>query len=188
MEITVDPNNLYYCSLDGVLFDKSLIRIIKYPSGRVESYTIPDGVQSIPGSAFSYSSLTNLVIPNSVVSIDSRPFPRCDNLVMMRHYFSVKRHVTVDECPGCAGYWLDPGELAAIRNQFATEEERKEAAENEFSDMLDSGLANIRERSRNKLEKARSVARMLRFICPSYYIPGKQDFLLPLRIMLYRHQ
>ncbi len=115
--------------------------------------------------------------PDILVDLERRrECPRCENLAMMRHYFSVKRRVTVDECPGCAGYWLDAGELAEIRNQFATEQERIEAAEKEFGDMLDSGLANIRERSRNKVEKARAVARMLRFICPSYYIPGDQDW------------
>jgi hypothetical protein len=30
--------------------------------------------------------------------------------------------------------------------------------------------------SQEKAEKARKVANMFRFICPSYYIPGKQDW------------
>jgi len=35
----------------------------------------------------------------------------------------------VDECPKCAGFWLDAGELAGIRSEFATQEERKAAAQ-----------------------------------------------------------
>jgi Zn-finger nucleic acid-binding protein len=34
---------------------------------------------------------------------------------LQRHYFSAKRRVEVDQCPNCGGYWLDAGELAAIR-------------------------------------------------------------------------
>jgi Zn-finger nucleic acid-binding protein len=34
---------------------------------------------------------------------------RCprDGEIMMRHFHSVKRGVVVDECPRCAGFWLD---------------------------------------------------------------------------------
>jgi len=41
--------------------------------------------------------------------------PKCDDVVMMRHFFSVKKEVAVDQCPGCGGYWLDYGELGKIR-------------------------------------------------------------------------
>lgn len=37
--------------------------------------------------------------------------PRCGDFKMLRHFFSVKHEVEVDECPNCAGYWLDAGEL-----------------------------------------------------------------------------
>ena len=52
-----------------------------------------------------------------------RECPRCAGVRLHRHFFSAKRRVEVDECPGCAGYWLDAGELASIRsekNQAAT--------------------------------------------------------------------
>ena len=44
-----------------------------------------------------------------------RECPRCAGVKLHRHYFSAKRRVEVDECPGCSGYWLDAGELAMIR-------------------------------------------------------------------------
>ena len=34
---------------------------------------------------------------------------------MQRHLFSADHRVEVDSCPGCGGYWLDAGELSAIR-------------------------------------------------------------------------
>ncbi len=44
-----------------------------------------------------------------------RECPRCDGVKLHRHFFSAKRKVQVDQCPNCAGYWLDAGELGAIR-------------------------------------------------------------------------
>lgn len=44
-----------------------------------------------------------------------RECPRCVSVKLHRHFFSAKRKVQVDQCPNCAGYWLDAGELAAIR-------------------------------------------------------------------------
>jgi Zn-finger nucleic acid-binding protein len=44
-----------------------------------------------------------------------RECPRCPGIKLHRHFFSARRRVDVDECPNCGGYWLDAGELAAIR-------------------------------------------------------------------------
>jgi Zn-finger nucleic acid-binding protein len=44
-----------------------------------------------------------------------RACPRCDGVNLKRHFFSPKIKVEVDHCPGCAGYWLDAGELEKIR-------------------------------------------------------------------------
>jgi Zn-finger nucleic acid-binding protein len=103
---------------------------------------------------------------------------RCprDSEIMMRHFHSVKRGVEVDECPRCAGFWLDAGELAGIRSEFATEEERKQAAQEYFSELFDPDLAVERAKTMEDLRKARRIAYAFRFICPSYYIPGEQDW------------
>jgi Zn-finger nucleic acid-binding protein len=61
------------------------------------------------------------------VSIDraaKRVCPRCPNQVLRCHYFTVRKQVEIDECPACGGIWLDAGELAAIRSEFKTEQER----------------------------------------------------------------
>ena len=44
-----------------------------------------------------------------------RECPRCSGVKLHRHFFSAKRRVEVDQCPNCAGYWLDAGELAQMR-------------------------------------------------------------------------
>ncbi len=103
-----------------------------------------------------------------------RSCPKCDDQVMMRHFVSVKRQVEVDECPACAGIWLDHGELGSIRTQYASEEERKKAAAAYFDEVFGEKLAEMRDQSGENLQKSQRIARLFRFICPSYYIPGKQ--------------
>ncbi|PYR63164.1 MAG: hypothetical protein DMF91_04320 [Acidobacteria bacterium] len=105
-----------------------------------------------------------------------RNCPRDPDVVLMRHFWSVKRQATVDECPKCEGMFLDPGELAEIRSEYKSDAEREQAARAYFRDMFDKELAAMLREDKHKLEKARRIAHIFRFICPSYYIPGKQDW------------
>jgi hypothetical protein len=104
-----------------------------------------------------------------------RNCPKCD-LKMMQHFFSVKQLVNIDECPECAGMWLDAGELATIRSEFPTEEARKQAAEKYFQDLFGGQLAEMHAKDEAQTERAQKIAHMFRFICPTYYIPGKQGW------------
>lgn len=101
--------------------------------------------------------------------------PKC-GVVMMRHFWSVKKHVLVDQCPQCAGYWLDAGELALIRKLFPTEEARKKAAEAYFEEIFGKQLAEMKAKGEEAGQRASKIAQMFRFICPSYYLPGKQQW------------
>lgn len=103
-----------------------------------------------------------------------RKCPKCPAVVMTRHYFDTLKKVIIDECSVCGGIWLDAGELAVVRGSFKTEAERKETAGKYFSNLFDKELAKMRAQSRTQAEKARKFARALHFICPSYWIPGRQ--------------
>lgn len=105
-----------------------------------------------------------------------RDCPRCDGVVMMRHFASVKREIEVDECAKCGGFFLDYGELNRLRDQYATEDERRQAAENLFDELYDAGLEDLHDESEQKVERARGLARMFRFVLPSYWLPGKQKW------------
>jgi hypothetical protein len=79
--ITVDPLNPFYCSLNGVLFDKSMTVLIQYPAGRVGNYSVPNSVASIEHSAFwGCGGMTNVMIPSSVINIDDYAFASCAHL------------------------------------------------------------------------------------------------------------
>ena len=74
-EIQVDPLNTVYSSVGGVLFDKALSTLIQYPPGiSASSYTIPNGVTTIGGGAFSRVGLNRVGIPNSVTNIGAFAF------------------------------------------------------------------------------------------------------------------
>lgn len=115
--------------------------------------------------------------PNVKVDLsERRSCPKCDGFTMMRHFFSIKHEVEIDECAGCAGIWLDAGELNKIRSLFNSEEEKRAAANKVFDEMFGPELLKMKEQQAQDSQKARRFANMVKFICPSYYIPGKQDW------------
>ncbi len=116
---------------------------------------------------------------NPEISVDhsqKRQCPKCETQKMLKHFMSVKRQVEVDECPKCGGFWLDAGELGQIRDQFETQTDREQAAHTYFSDTFGGDIEKMLAQGGEKRKRARSIARMFRFVCPSYYIPGKQSW------------
>jgi len=73
--ITVDQNNPNYASEDGVLFNKEKDELIRFPSGKTGSYTIPNTVTAIGKNAFARAGgLTSVTISSSVTSIGETAF------------------------------------------------------------------------------------------------------------------
>ena len=95
---------------------------------------------------------------------------------MMRHFFSVKQGVEVDECPSCAGFWLDAGELRQIRGLYETEADRKKAAHEYFDEVFGEELKAQQVENVEKLAKTKRIANIFRYICPTNYIPGRQKW------------
>ena len=79
--ITVDNRNPSYASIDGVLFDKNIRTIIRYPQGKNQStYVIPSSVRSVGDYAFDGCNLANVTIPSSVTTIGDWAFFYCGSL------------------------------------------------------------------------------------------------------------
>ncbi len=91
--ITVDNNNKFYYSEDGVLFNKEKTKLIQYPVGNNRGeYIIPNGVETISGNAFKgCTSLKNVSIPEGVESIGIFAFWNCENMDNIEIPKSVKR-------------------------------------------------------------------------------------------------
>ena len=102
--------------------------------------------------------------------------PRDMDIVMMRHYFSPLRQIEIDQCPMCGGVWLDAGELAKIRELFPHKEDREAATEALVQEAVkSSGMIEMLAESEARKTKARQISNLFRWLCPSSYIPGKQD-------------
>jgi hypothetical protein len=102
--IGADSANPSFASSNGVLFTKSLKRLVQYPGGRAGAYaipasvtgigslafancwrltgiTFPNGVTNVGASAFALcSGLTNLVIPSTIRSLEDQAFGYCNAL------------------------------------------------------------------------------------------------------------
>ncbi len=102
--------------------------------------------------------------------------PKCPEITLMRNYYSPQRSVQIDTCGKCGGVWIDPGELVQIRKLFANDEEKEVYGQRFADEMTQKLLKPELERVKKDGEGAHKFANMLRFICPSNYIKGKQDW------------
>jgi uncharacterized repeat protein (TIGR02543 family) len=80
--ITVDLENHYFESIDGILFSKDLLTLIRYPQAKSgTSYVIPNYVETIAEDAFSSANnLTSIDIGTGVKTIKSHAFFRTSNI------------------------------------------------------------------------------------------------------------
>ncbi len=72
--ITVDENNPYYCSVDGVLYNKDKTELIEFPETITGKYTVPESVVTIRDSAFCCSALDEIIVPAGVKTVEGFGF------------------------------------------------------------------------------------------------------------------
>lgn len=79
--ISVPTSNQHYAAINGVLYDKSMQRLIAYPPLRSMHYDIPHGVTVIDTAAFEGNwRLRSVVIPATVTEIAPEAFYMCNML------------------------------------------------------------------------------------------------------------
>ncbi|MDE7098653.1 MAG: leucine-rich repeat domain-containing protein, partial [Ruminococcus sp.] len=80
--IDVSEKNNNFCSCYGVLYNKDMTILIKYPEAKqATEFIIPNSVTSIDEKAFYFcKSLTSITIPDSVTSIGKCAFWNCTSL------------------------------------------------------------------------------------------------------------
>ena len=77
----VSPDNQYYSSEDGVLFNKNKTELVRYPEKKEGSmYKIPSSVTRVGSFSFYFTNLAYIKILSSVIEIDSEAFSNCINL------------------------------------------------------------------------------------------------------------
>jgi len=79
--INVSSQNPGYSCRDGVLFDKSVMRLVEYPGGAMADYSVPDGVAAIGEAAFYYcNNLSIINFPSSLRTVGANSFFMCSSL------------------------------------------------------------------------------------------------------------
>lgn len=89
----VDPQNPYFTSVDGVLFNKDMTELIYYPIRKganidnkmnIESYAtyvVPEGVKTIRGKAFYHCYyLREVTLPSTLETIGEMAFFKCSEM------------------------------------------------------------------------------------------------------------
>lgn len=81
-KIVVDNLNSNYSGIEGVLFDKSVKKLITYPTASANTqYSLPPEVEIISDYAFENSlNLTSVLLPSGLVEIGPFSFSLCVNL------------------------------------------------------------------------------------------------------------
>ncbi len=83
--INVDKENAYYSSDNGVLFDKTKTKLIKYPSDKEgDVYEVPSSVSAIASMAFKRAdNIKQVLISSYIAAIGLEAFYACSNLVLI---------------------------------------------------------------------------------------------------------
>lgn len=82
---TVSPNNNHFAGFEGVLFNKTITKLVSYPLGIQNSnYVIPETVDTIGIESFSTNeTIENISFPSNLKIIDRSAFAGCSNIITL---------------------------------------------------------------------------------------------------------
>ncbi len=81
-EVTVDPDNPWFCSVDGVVYTKDQKELVFYPPGKENvEFSIPEGCSVIARYAFAdCENLKRILIPSTVTDISYESIVFCKGM------------------------------------------------------------------------------------------------------------
>lgn len=88
----VDNRNAYFKSIDGVLFSKDGTILYSFPYARTGTYRVPKSTKHIKKSAFEYSSIEHVLIPDTLLSIGDNCF--CSSKLQGIDVYDANDHLT----------------------------------------------------------------------------------------------
>ncbi len=85
-EFTIDPENTAFTLKDGVLYDKDMFILYRFPPNRQqETFVIPDSVETVIGGAFAYTQhLKTVYYPNNVHNVGVNQFLESESVEIVR--------------------------------------------------------------------------------------------------------
>ena len=100
--IDVDEANLHYASMDGVLYDHDITRVINCPLMKIGTYDIPSTVRKVEASAFYLCHfLTEITLPAQLDSIGDFAFTGCSQLTELKLPATLK-HIGASAFTNCS--------------------------------------------------------------------------------------
>ena len=95
--------------------------------------------------------------------------PRC-RIPMQAHLYQRSKEVNVDECYNCAGFFLDSGELRAIRDTFMSDEDRELYRSKLLAECPQ--YASTRQSIAAERERTEAIRHLTRYLRLSYWLGG----------------
>lgn len=80
--INVTSENKNYSSVDGVLYDKTGMKLVRVPTGKAGEFVVPDKVRQMEYFAFFYcAKLSSVIFGANITTIEYDCFTGCDGLI-----------------------------------------------------------------------------------------------------------
>ncbi len=154
-EIKVAADNPKYTALDGVLFNKEITELIKYPSNKPDSiYIVPSTVKKIAMHAFDNASkLKSIVLSDSLEEMDASAFSGCYSLarLIVPSDFCIKSSFALSALPSLKLRILKVGkkvDVAEIPLYWGTELIRYEVSEENADYSSENGVLFNKDKTR----------------------------------------
>jgi len=92
--------------------------------------------------------------------------PKCEDVTMMRFFYSPQQKVSVDHCGSCGGHWLDLGELRQVRSLYPSEAERIAHIEQIIDEEWGDEIADAEKRAQIAAARRPLMRKMFGFFIP----------------------